>query len=261
MDVFLYLYMAKRPHEQKERDRFMAQNVMITGTGRSYALGFNFVLRYLEAGDNVVATVRKTCPELEALKEQYGDKLTILTMDISSTESVEAAAKELAGQMEYLDLIVNNAVTCSPDVDKEFFDANLDYIAAAINVTAVGPMRVIKAFYPFLKKSPNTALIMNISSEAGSITKCYRTNMIDYGMAKAALNMATMNLFNTFKEDPQINIFCVHPGWIRTNGKEDNPAPLSSYEAAEILKNMFETKREDKTGPRFILNTGEAYPF
>jgi NAD(P)-dependent dehydrogenase (short-subunit alcohol dehydrogenase family) len=71
-------------------------------------------------------------------------------------------------------------------------------------------------------------LIINISSEAGSASKCYRTTMIDYGMAKAALNMATMNLVNTFKDDDQINIFCIHPGWIRTDGKEDNPAPLST---------------------------------
>ena len=31
----------------------MAKNVLITGTGRSYALGYNMVLRYLENGDNV----------------------------------------------------------------------------------------------------------------------------------------------------------------------------------------------------------------
>ncbi len=29
----------------------MAQNVMITGAGRSYALGYNLVLRYLENGE------------------------------------------------------------------------------------------------------------------------------------------------------------------------------------------------------------------
>lgn len=58
----------------------MAQNVMITGAGRSFALGYNFVLRYLESGDNVVATVRKKCEELEQLKEKYGEKLIILNM-------------------------------------------------------------------------------------------------------------------------------------------------------------------------------------
>ena len=31
----------------------MQQNVLITGTGREMALGFNFVRRYLEAGDRV----------------------------------------------------------------------------------------------------------------------------------------------------------------------------------------------------------------
>ncbi len=239
----------------------MAQNVMITGTGRSYALGYNLVLRYLENGDTVIATVRKESKELEQLKEQYTDKLCIVKMDIGSTESVCAAAKEVEKQFGHIDLLINNAVTVSEDCDKEFFDTNLDYIAHTVDVTAVGPLRVIKAFYPLLSKSRQTALVMNISSEAGSISRCYRTNMIDYGMAKAALNMGTMNLVNVFKNDDKINLFCVHPGWIRTNGKPDNPAPLSSYEAAEILRKLFETKREDKTGPRFITNEGEAYPF
>ena len=239
----------------------MSQNVMITGAGKAVGLGFNMVLRYLEAGDNVVATVRKPCAELEELKTKYGNKLTILTMDIGSTESVQAAAEELSKKLSHLDLLVNNAVSVSPDCDKGFFDANLDYIAKTVDITAVGAMRVIKAFYPLLKKSEMTALIMNISSEAGSISKCYRTNLIDYGMAKAALNMATMNLVNTFKDDKSINIFCIHPGWIRTDGKPDNPAPLSSYEAAEILRLLFEKKRNDFDGHRFITNLDEDYPF
>ena len=67
-------------------------NVMITGTGRSYALGFNFVLRYLENGDNVVATARKASPELDELKAQWGEKLTLLMMDIGDSASVNKAA-------------------------------------------------------------------------------------------------------------------------------------------------------------------------
>ena len=236
-------------------------NVMVTGAGKAVGLGYNLVLRYLEAGDTVVATIRKPCAELEDLKKQYGDRLVILAMDISSTDSVEAAATKLLESTDHLDLIINNAVSVSPDCDKGFFDANLDYIARTVDITAVGAMRVIKAFYKFLKKSDMTALIMNISSEAGSISRCYRTNMIDYGMAKAALNMATMNLVNTFKDDDQINIFCVHPGWIRTEARPDNPAPLTSYEPAEILRVLFEQKREDKTGHRFITNENEDYPF
>ena len=86
----------------------MSQNVMITGAGKAVGLGFNMVLRYLEAGDNVVATVRKPCAELEELKTKYGNKLTILTMDIGSTESVQSVAEELSKTLSHLDLLINN---------------------------------------------------------------------------------------------------------------------------------------------------------
>lgn len=174
-------------------------NVMVTGTGRNYALGYNLALRYLENGERVVATVRKNGPQLDELKNKYGDQLIVLVMDIGDSKSVENAYQELSKEINHLDLIINNAVSVSPDCDKNFFDANLDYIANTVNITAVGALRVIKAFYPMLKKSSDTALIINISSEAGSISKCYRTNLIDYGMAKAALNMATKIRFNWSK--------------------------------------------------------------
>ncbi|MCR5177524.1 MAG: SDR family NAD(P)-dependent oxidoreductase [Lachnospiraceae bacterium] len=239
----------------------MADVVMVTGTGRSYALGYNIVLRYLEAGDTVIATIRKPSADIDALKAKYGDRLIDATMDILDTGSVNAAAKEVAGKVDHIDTLINNAVGVAPDVDKGFFEADPDNIPRVLDLISVGMLRVVKAFYPLLIKAPGTALIMNISSEAGSIEKCYRTTGMDYGMGKAALNMATMYLYNTFKDERKVNIFAVHPGWIRTNGKEDNPAPLSSYEAAGILKDLFALRREDFTGHRFITNENEDYPF
>ena len=239
----------------------MSDIVMITGTGRSYALGYNLALRYLEAGDTVVASVRKPSSDIDELKKKYGDRLIVVTMNLLDTKSVNEAAKAVADKVDHIDTLINNAVGVSPDCDKGFFEADLDLIPKTVDIIAVGTMRVIKAFYPLLIKSKGTALIMNISSEAGSIEKCYRTNLLDYGMGKAALNMATMNLYNTFKDEGKVNIFAVHPGWIRTDGKDDNPAPLSSYEAAGILKNLFEERREDFDGHRFITNEGEDYPF
>ena len=239
----------------------MSDTVMITGTGRSYALGYNLVLRYLEAGDTVIATIRKPSPDIDELKMKYGDRLIVATMDLLDTGAVNAAAQEVADKVDHIDILINNAVGVAPDVDKGFFDADLDNIPRTLDLISVGTLRVIKAFYPLLLKSRGTALIMNISSEAGSIEKCYRTTGMDYGMGKAALNMATMYLYNTFKDERKVNIFAVHPGWIRTNGKEDNPAPLSSYEAAGILKDLFAVRREDFTGHRFITNEGADYPF
>ncbi len=96
--------------------------------------------------------------------------------------------------------------------------------------------------------------MVNISSEAGSIGKCYRTFYLDYGTEKAALNMLTMTLRNYFKKDPNLNIICVHPGWIRTN-PGSSEAPLDPYEHAETLRMLFEGKCHDKNGSVFIAYT------
>ena len=236
----------------------MSQHVLITGTGRPYALGFNLVKRYLEHGDSVFASVRRPSEALEELKKEHPDRLHILTMDIASTESVNAAAREAERLTDQLDLIVNNATTASADTMKELPDFDLDLIAPAVNVGAVGPVRVLKAFLPLLRKSAVGALVVNISSEAGSIGKCYRTFYLDYGTEKAALNMLTKTLHNYFRNDPNLNILCVHPGWMRTN-PGNSEAPLDPYEHAETLRLLFEARRHDKTGPIFITHTGEAY--
>ncbi len=238
----------------------MNQTVLITGTGRPYALGFNLVKRHLEHGDCVFATIRRPSEALEVLKKEYPDRLHILTMDISSTESVNTAAGEAEALTSHIDLIINNATTASADTMKELPDFDLDLIAPVVNVGAVGPIRVLKAFLPLLKKSKVGALVVNISSEAGSIGKCYRTFYLDYGTEKAALNMLTMTMHNYFKDDPNLNIICIHPGWIRTN-PDNHEAPLDPYEHAETLRNLFETKRHDKEGPVFITYEGETYPW
>ena len=238
----------------------MKQNVLITGTGREMALGFNFVRRYLEQGDTVFACIRKPSEALERLQKQYPDTLYILTMDIGNTESVNAAAEKAAQLVPCLDLIINNAVTTSPDTNKELEDFDLDTVMPALDVATVGPLRVIKAFLPMLHKSEGTALIVNISSEAGSIGACYRSTYIDYGMAKAALNMATKTLHNKFKDDPKMNIICVHPGWMRTN-EGNAKAPFDPYEHAETMRLLFEEKRNDKEGPIFVTYAGEEYPW
>ena len=72
--------------------------------------------------------------------------------------------------------------------------------------------------------------------------------------------MLTMTLHNYFKDDSNMNILCLHPGWMRTNpGNEE--APLIPYEHAENLRQLFESRRHDKEGSVFITYTGEAYPW
>ncbi len=235
------------------------QNVLITGSGTPPALGFNLVRRYLEHGDRVFACVRKSTDVFAELLRAYPEALTVLVMDISDTPSVRAASVAVAAQVDHLDTIINNAVTTAPDCDAFVMEANPDNIAASVNVGASGPLRVIQAFCPLLKKS-DMGLVVNISSEAGSIGACYRTNMTDYAVTKAALNMITKTVWNAWKDVANLNILCLHPGWMRTNDGNAR-APLDPYEHAETLRRLFEARRHIKDSELFITYTGEAYPW
>ena len=235
------------------------QNVLITGTGRPQALGFNLVRRYLEHGDRVFACVRRPTEAFSELLSQYPERLTVLVMDISDTRSVKAAFEKTATEADHLDTIINNAVTTAPDCNANVMEADPDSIAASVNVGAAGPLRVIQAFYPLLKQSA-MGLVVNISSEAGSIGACYRANMTDYAVTKAALNMITKTIRNAWKDEENLNIFCLHPGWMRTNPGNEQ-APLVPYDHAEALRQLFEAKRFDRNGDLFITHTGEAYPW
>lgn len=235
------------------------QNVLITGTGRPQGLGFNLVRRCLERGDRVFACVRKPTAAFDDLLQAYPERLTVLVMDIGSTPSVKAAAERAAALTDRLDTIINNAVTTAPDCNSPVMEANPDYIASSVNVGASGALRVIQAFYPLLKKSA-MGLVVNISSEAGSIGACYRTNGTDYAVTKAALNMITKTVWNAWRDEANLNIFCLHPGWIHTNAGNVK-APLEPYDHAETLLGLFEEKRRDKYGDLFITYSGEAYPW
>lgn len=205
------------------------------------------------------ACVRKSTDVFAELLRAYPEALTVLVMDISDTPSVRAASVAVAVQVDHLDTIINNAVTTAPDCDAFVMEANPDNFAASVNVGAAGPLRVIQAFCPLLKKS-DMGLIVNISSEAGSIGACYRTNMTDYAVTKAALNMITKTIWNAWKDEANLNILCLHPGLMRTN-EGNAKAPLEPYEHAETLRRLFEARRNIKDGELFITYTGEAYPW
>ena len=67
-------------------------------------------------------------------------------------------------------------------------------------------------------------------------------------------------VFNAWKDEPGLNILCVHPGWMRTN-EGNREAPLLPWEHAKTLLDLFEAHRRVKDGNLFITYAGEAYPW
>lgn len=220
----------------------MRKYVLITGASRG--LGYALVLQYLQKGYQVFAGARNIDnPQLVTLKNQYEDSLIILPMDVSQTTSVREAATQVSTYCNQLDIIINNAGIHPEGSLLALNEVDLDNGLEVYNVNSIGILRVAKEFHSLLLKGEKP-IVLNISSEAGSISSCPRSKEFHYCMSKAAMNMGSMLLQNYFKEsDNKIKVLAIHPGWIRTDmgGAE---ADLDPIEVADDICSLSEVPHD-----------------
>jgi NAD(P)-dependent dehydrogenase (short-subunit alcohol dehydrogenase family) len=208
-------------------------------TGADQGLGLALVESLLNQGYRVFAG-RYGVEDNEALMKlhpQYSDMLFTIHMDVSKDESVQSAAKWINKRSDCIDVLINNAAILG-NIEQTLFDTlNYQEMLEVYNVNAIGPLRVTHALVDKILHS-DSKLIMNISSEAGSIGACYRTNWFAYSMSKTALNMQTALLHNQLAPSG-VQVMSVHPGWVQTHmrGELDAEATYTPMQAAgHILK-------------------------
>lgn len=140
----------------------MTKTWLITGT--SSGLGRLLAERLLARGDTVFATLRRD-GALDDLKEQYNDRLHVLTLDVTHTRAIRtciAGAFEAAGR---IDVVVSNAGYGLFGAGEEVTDEQIDR-QIATNLT--GSIQVIRAALPHLR-AQGGGRIVQVSSEGGQI--------------------------------------------------------------------------------------------
>ncbi len=209
-------------------------------TGADRGLGLALTAGLLERGCQVYAgQYMPAWPELSELAARYPGKLTLVPLDVASTESVRAAARRVAETAPCVDVLVNNAGVTSPKNGPIREEQDYAEMHRLYDVNALGPLRVVEAFLPLTDQSAIKRLCF-VSSEAGSVERCRRTGWFGYCMSKSALNMAVKILFNDLR--PQGYTFRIyHPGWVRSymSGKKNMEATLEPEEAAVPALNYF----------------------
>jgi NAD(P)-dependent dehydrogenase (short-subunit alcohol dehydrogenase family) len=208
----------------------MTETVFISGANRG--LGLALADRFLKGGFHVFAGARNPSSGLSSLMDKYPEKLTVLPLDVTDMDSVRMAVRRVAEQITGLDMLVNNAAVYlgqkRPILEQTYLTT--DYLEKTMDTNVFGPLRMTQQFLPLLEKGYRR-LIMNISSEAGSIADCRRDREFVYCMSKAALNMQSKILHN-YLSPKGIKVLAVHPGWVRTDmGGPD--ADISADQAAE----------------------------
>jgi NAD(P)-dependent dehydrogenase (short-subunit alcohol dehydrogenase family) len=217
-------------------------------TGADRGLGFALCTGLLERGWRVFAgQYMPDWPDLAALAERFPKALHTVPLDVTSVESAQAAAQAVAGMVDCVDLLINNAGVISPTVERAISE-DLDYaeMHREFDVNTLGSLRVVGAFLPLTNQSAVKRLCF-VSSEAGSIARCERQAWYGYCMSKAALNMAIKITFNRLR--PEGYTFRVyHPGWMRSymHGSKNMEADLEPEEAAAMALPFFLEEREDE---------------
>jgi NAD(P)-dependent dehydrogenase (short-subunit alcohol dehydrogenase family) len=84
----------------------MAKTIFITGASRGF--GKIWAEAFLKRGDKVAATVRNL-DSIAALKQQYGDALLPIQLDVTNRSAVFAAVGDAKDYFGSIDVLINNA--------------------------------------------------------------------------------------------------------------------------------------------------------
>jgi NAD(P)-dependent dehydrogenase (short-subunit alcohol dehydrogenase family) len=243
---------------KKERMIFV-KTVFVTGA--DMGLGLGLVKKFLTNDYKVFAgQYLGTSIELEKLVSENKDNLIPIKIDISKDESVKQAASEIKKHINYLDLLFNCAGILG-DIEKTIMDElDFDKMLDVINVNSLGPIRVINSLVDLVLNS-KTKTIVNISSEAGSISNNFRDAWFGYCMSKTALNMGSTIIQNKIISQKG-RVILVHPGWIKSymHGYLNNEADYTPEEAAEKIINTIEKEMQNeiKSTPVYIDLNGNT---
>lgn len=244
-------------------------------TGADSGLGFALVKAYLERGDRVFAgRYREKWHLLDELKQQYPRTLEVVALDVRSLDSVNDAAKEILAKTDAIDILINNAAIWLDHNTGTILDHRLNYdaIMAQIDVNALGALRVTEALIDAVLNSFDQ-LVVNVSSEAASMTECSKDDQFGYCMSKAALNMASCIILNGIRKKGGA-VINLHPGWMQSIiGKPaDADAPFAEpaksgevkfyttpeITAAGFLRILDEPERFSRHMPGFVNYRGDA---
>jgi NAD(P)-dependent dehydrogenase (short-subunit alcohol dehydrogenase family) len=185
-------------------------NIFITGANRG--IGLELTKQCLEAGHSVIATARDpdAATHLHDLTTQFGSKLTIMKLDVSSDDSVRAFREALDPQTT-IDLLINNAGVYV-DSDSKLRTLEIMELEETFQTNTLGPIRVTKALEHALIRS-DAPKVATLTSIMGSISDNTLGGSYAYRMSKTAINMFIKNLSIEHKDWVVLGL---HPGWVRT---------------------------------------------
>ena len=229
-------------------------------TGADHGVGLSLAAQLAERGYFVTACrydEKETA--IDELAAAHPGQMQVITLDIGSDESVREMTRKVLESTPCLDLLINDAGILGDMTKTVGDDLNYDEMLSVINVNALGTLRVTNALSAHVCRS-DQKLIVNISSEAGSIQDCWREGWFGYCMSKAANNMQGAIVQNALREKGVL-VLQIHPGHVATymRGHLDTTASVTPDDsAAGILRVALDLPHAPSQIPPFLDYQGNV---
>jgi NAD(P)-dependent dehydrogenase (short-subunit alcohol dehydrogenase family) len=236
------------------------KTVVITGGSRG--IGLEFVRQYLQKGFHVFAASRNVerAEGLQQLRKAHPDRLFTHPLDVGGGQSRRGFREAISTQTASLDLLINNAGIISGNEESPLPFGKLEQegLVKVFLVNAIAPLMLTEYLFPLLCKGVDP-VVVNITSDNGSIARNQQRGKFGYSASKAALNMITKILSLEFREHG-INVIALHPGWVRTPMTRHEPAPLEPRESVRGMIRVIESLDAKNSGC-FMDWRGEQIPW
>lgn len=134
-------------------------------TGSSRGFGRVWTEAALKRGDKVAATARKLS-SISDLNEKYGENVLTLELDVTDAAQAKAAVEQAHAHFGRLDIVLNNA---GYSLVATIEEAKADEIRAMYETNILGPVAIIQAALPLLRKQGG-GHILGTSSNLGHVT-------------------------------------------------------------------------------------------
>jgi NAD(P)-dependent dehydrogenase (short-subunit alcohol dehydrogenase family) len=201
-------------------------------TGANRGLGLEVCRQLSAAGWEVILTARDADKAQAAAEGLARDGLTVLPrqLDVADEASVWRLARELADQIERIDVLINNAGILY-DTWQSAADADLEVVREAFETNTLGAWRTCQALLPMMRRSPHPRIV-NVSSGAGAMAEMAGGHPA-YRTSKTALNALTRMLAAELRGDGfLVNSVC--PGWVATDMGGPGGRPLAEGAASIV---------------------------
>ena len=192
-------------------------------TGANRGIGFEIARQLGHLGFTMLVGARDPTRGADAVRRLAADGVDgeVVALDVTSESSIAAAAASVARRHGRLDVLVNNAGVA---LDRGLRPSEVPaaVLRATYETNVFGPVAVIQAFLPLLRRAP-AARIVNVSSELASLAQNQNPDfefahvkLLAYNSSKTALNAVTVQFAHELRDTP-IKVNAADPGYTATD--------------------------------------------